>query len=337
MLSIDKKLADKIGDNFIIAREDDKPIYAITSNYLKCKPCIMPDRPDKLLRREDWLQFIRKYRLSNSDVRKLRSTWTLGAPSFESNNPRAMFAFKEIEEMLLKRMRSNYAPNKGNIFPWFAMSTDNHSPDNIALFGNTSCGKTRFLDKMLTTVNRQGENWATGRPIVCFLAHPEDPSLAASRKLHKKRWLDIDISRIQSDISLEMVDPGALVIFDDVLELPRGDARKRVLYNLLNALVTRGRHRKGKKGNAKRGNEVAVISHLGSARELQNVRNACKWWCLFPNCSRTQSVHILRARLHYTKRQTEELLDRCGNSRFALIRHHVPTMVISSNHIELLN
>ena len=50
----------------------------------------------------------------------------------ESNNPRAMFAFKEIEEMLLKRMRSNYAPNKGNIFPWFAMSSDNHSPDNIA-------------------------------------------------------------------------------------------------------------------------------------------------------------------------------------------------------------
>ena len=29
MLSIDKKLADKIGDNFIIAREDDKPIYAL--------------------------------------------------------------------------------------------------------------------------------------------------------------------------------------------------------------------------------------------------------------------------------------------------------------------
>ena len=81
MLSLDKKLADKIGSNFIIANEGTgakkKSIHAITSNYLKCKPCIFPDRPDKLLEREDWLRFIRKYRLSNADVRKLRSTWTL--------------------------------------------------------------------------------------------------------------------------------------------------------------------------------------------------------------------------------------------------------------------
>ena len=64
MLSLDKKLADKIGSNFIIANEGTgskaKPIHAITSNYLKCKPCIFPDRPDKLLEREDWLRFIRK-------------------------------------------------------------------------------------------------------------------------------------------------------------------------------------------------------------------------------------------------------------------------------------
>ena len=59
MLSLDKKLADKIGSNFIIANEGKKSIYAITSNYLKCKPCILPDRPDKLLEREDWLRFIR--------------------------------------------------------------------------------------------------------------------------------------------------------------------------------------------------------------------------------------------------------------------------------------
>ena len=50
MLSLDKKLADKIGSNFIIAHEGSgtskKPIFAITSNYLKCKPCIFPDRPE---------------------------------------------------------------------------------------------------------------------------------------------------------------------------------------------------------------------------------------------------------------------------------------------------
>ena len=335
MLALDPKLAKKIGEHHIIANEGKNPVFAITSNYLKCRPCIMPERPDKLLRREDWMSFIRKYRLSNSDVKKLRSTWSLGAPSFESSNPRAIFAFKEIEEILLKRMRANYAPNRGNIFPWFAMNDDNNSPDNVMLIGNTSCGKTFFLNQLLERVNKNGENWATGRPIICFSMHPGDPSLAGARKLHRKRWLDIDMSKVQGDIPLEQVDPGALVIFDDCLEMSNTDPRKRVLFALLNKLVTRGRHRKGKKGNARRGNEVCVITHYGSNRELQTVRNACKFWVLFPNCSRNQSVHMLRARLHYTKKQTEALLDRCGDSRFALFSH-VPQMIISSNHIEII-
>ena len=133
-----------------------------------------------------------------------------------------------------------------------------------------------------------------------------------------------------------MVEKGALIIFDDCLEMGRADPRRLVLFDLLNALVTRGRHRKGKKGNTRRGNEVCVITHYGSNRALQTVRNACKYWCLFPNCSRNQSVHMLRSRLHFTKRQTEALLDRCGDSRFALFRHHVPQMIISSNHIEII-
>ena len=160
-------------------------------------------------------------------------------------------------------MRANYAPNRGNIFPWFAMNDDNNSPDNVMLIGNTSCGKTYFLNQLLTRVNKNGENYATGRPIICFSMHPGDPSLAEARKLHRKRWLDIDMSKVQGDIPLEQVEPGALVLFDDCLEMSNADPRKRVLFALLNKLVTRGRHRKGKKGNARRGNEVAVITHYG--------------------------------------------------------------------------
>ena len=176
MLALDPKLAKKIGEHYIIAHEKKgKPILAITSNYLKCRPCIMPERPSALLRREDWLGFIKKYRLSNSDVKKLKSTWTLGAPSFESSNPRAVMAFTEIEELLLKRMRSEYRPNVGGIFPWIAMANDNNSAANVLLVGNTSCGKTFFVNKLCTTVNKQGENYATGRPIVIFVCTPTTP------------------------------------------------------------------------------------------------------------------------------------------------------------------
>ena len=336
MLALDPKVAKKIGEYYIIAHEKKgKPILAITSNYLKCRPCIMPERPGALLRREDWLAYIKKYRLSNSDVKRLKSTWTLGAPSFESSNPRAMMAFTEIEELLLKRMRSEYRPNVGGIFPWIAMANDNNSPANVLLVGNTSCGKTFFVNKLLTTVNKQGENYATGRPVVIFSMHPDDPSLAETRKLHKKRIIDIDLSKVNGQIPIDMVEPGSLVIFDDVLELSASDPRKRTLYDLMNAIVTRGRHRKGKKGNAKRGTECIIISHYGSRRELSTARNACKFWVLFPNCSRSQSVQMLRSRLHYTKRETNKLLDRAGDSRFLMFRQHVPQMAISSNHVEI--
>ena len=118
MLSLDPALAKKIGKNFPIAIDDSQNhVYAITSNFLKCRPCIIPSRPDAMLRREDWLKYIKKYRLSNADVRKLKSTWTLGEPSFQSKNPRAMMAFQDIEALLLKRMRGNYQPNRGNLFP----------------------------------------------------------------------------------------------------------------------------------------------------------------------------------------------------------------------------
>ena len=76
--------------------------------------------------------------------------------------------------------------------------------------------------------------------------------MAGARKFHKKRVLDIDMSKVKGDIPLSAVAPGALVIFDDCLEMDNSDPRKRTLYALLNALVTRGRHRKGKKGNAVR-------------------------------------------------------------------------------------
>ena len=82
MLALDAKLAKKIGEHHQIAVEGKKPVFVITSNYLKCRPCILPDRPDRMLRREDWLKYMKKYRLSNADVKKLRSVWTLGAPNF---------------------------------------------------------------------------------------------------------------------------------------------------------------------------------------------------------------------------------------------------------------
>ena len=40
MLSLSEDLAKKVGAYLQIATDKDKPVFAITSNFLKCNPCI---------------------------------------------------------------------------------------------------------------------------------------------------------------------------------------------------------------------------------------------------------------------------------------------------------
>ena len=337
MLSVSKALAEKIGEYVQIAIDKKKEgVYAITSNYLDCDPCIMSSRPEKMLTREDWLKFIRKYKLSHKDIRAIKSTWSLGAPTFESKSPTAMMAFRDIEQVLLKRMRSVYAPEKGDLFPWVDLTPDNSRPHNFFIFGNTGAGKSTFLNKLLTNTNKEGKNFAFDRPIVVFSTNPDDPSLASARQLHKKRWLQINLDKINGPITLDMVDPGALVIVDDSINLPRSDPRRQVLFDLLNSIAVRGRHKVGKKGNSVRGIEFCAITHTASERDLHLVRNSSTSWVFFPSTSKQQAIHILKSRLHRTKKEISRLFDRCGNSRYCLFRLHHPSLIMSSNHIELL-
>ena len=225
-----------------------------------------------------------------------------------------------------------------NLLPWFDISVnDNSSPSNVFIAANTSAGKSYWLNELLVNVDKNGANWATSRPIVCFSLHPEDPSLAPAREFHGKRWLDVDLDRLDSRLTIESIKPGTLVIFDDVLELPRSDHRREPLYALLNRLSTAGRHRKGKKGNETRGNEIVIITHYGNNRDLHTARNSCKYFCIFPNTSRSQAVHLLKTRLDYSRKGIEKLLARCGDSRYACFRMHWPLMVVSKNHVELLH
>ena len=344
MLATDEKVAKKYKKYLkvaVSAKNRKHAVYCITAQGTRsATPCCVPERVDKLLREDDWLDIAcKKYRLPNKELLNLRKTWSLGAAEFVSDNQKAQMCFREMESLLLKRMRGTYMPQADkNLLPWFDISTmDNSSPSNVFIAANTSAGKSFFLNQLLVNVDKNGDNWATQRPIVCFSLHPEDPSLAPSRKFHGKRWMDVDMDMLDSRLTINSIKPGTLVIFDDVLELPRSDPRRDNLYALLNRLATAGRHRKGKKGNEVRGNEICIITHYGNNRDLATARNSCKYFCIFPNTSRSQAIHLLRTRLDYSKKGIEKLLDRCGESRFACFRMHWPLMVVSKNHVELLH
>ena len=341
MLALDEKTAKAVGgkDGYvkIAVSETDKKfeVYLVTHNCYGAKPCIKPKRIDSLLTDSDWLETAcKKYRLPQKEIRKLKQTWALGAPTFSSDNVKAQLCFREMEKTLIGRMKRQFSPEKNyKMLPWFQLATNNHQPGNLFVIANTAGGKTTHLQ---CSTDKHGNNWAFGRKIVAFTMHKMDPSLAAARACHKKNWIDIDMDKITGPINLSAIPKGSLVIFDDVLELDKSDMRRGFIYDLLNRIVTVGRHEQGKKSNALRGIEAIVLTHYGSRRQLQTVRNACRYWILFPGTSRHQAVFMMKTRLDYSKRQVEALLSKAKDSRYVCFHNHHPQYIVSERHIEIL-
>jgi len=344
MLALNEKDAKRVGGKngykkIAVSEVDRKfEVFLVTHNCYGSKPCIHPERVDSLLTDSDWLEVAcKKYRLPGKEIRNLKRVWALGSPTFESDNVKAQLCFRELEKTIIGRMKRLFVPEKNyKLLPWLQLGEDNSKPGNIYMVANTSGGKSTLLKKLLCSVDRKGNNWAHGRKIVAFTMHKNDPSMAEARACHKKNWIEIDLDRINGPINISAIPKGALCIFDDVLELDRSDPRREFIYGLLNRIVTVGRHEQGKKGNALRGIEACILTHYGSRRELQTVRNACRFWILFPGTSRHQAVHMMKSRLDYSKKQVERLLDKAKDSRYVAFHNHTPQYIISERHIEVL-
>ena len=341
MLALNEKDAKAVGSYFKMAVSQTDPkfaVYVVTEGCYGAKPCIRPKRVDKLLTDRDWLDVAcKKYRLPGSEIKKLKRTWATGAPTFDSTNVKAQLCFRELEKTILGRMKRSYRPEKKmKLLPWFdhGEALQNNKPANVLIIGATASGKSTFLRQLLCQQHK-GENWATGRKIIAFTLHTNDPSLRGARECHKKNWVDIDLQKLgEGEIEMEAIPKGALCIFDDALEVT--GPVKHVLYNLLNSIATVGRHHTGKKSNTLRGVEFCALSHWGSRRELKMARSAATYTVLFTGTSKQQAVHFLKSRLGYTKRGILDLLRKAGDSRWVCMRNHYPQYIMSENHIEIL-
>jgi hypothetical protein len=300
-----------------------------------CPPACHTKNVLQLLTRDDWNSVVKKYRLSNAAIRKLRLFWSLGETEFNTDSARLQWAFTDLEQTMLNRMKRIVRAKRGVKFlPWHDATPNNHSVSNHMIMGNTASGKTTMACKLLCRENSNGECWSKNRDVVCFSMHPEDPSLAPARKkIGKKRWHDVSFSKIDGQLDISMLPKGCLCIFDDCLEM-QGDFRCKVLHGLINQVMTTGRHWKSKNG---RGTEAICITHRGSSRNLQTARLASRFWTLFPQGSKQQMVHILKSRLALTKRQISTMLENCKNSRYCTFDLHHPQKMISERHVQLLD
>ena len=131
MLSLNEKDAKEIGGKKgyrkIAVSENDRKfeVFLVTHNCYGAKPCIKPDKIDSLLTDSDWLETAcKKYRLPAKEIRKLKRTWSLGAPTFESDNVKAQLCFREMEKTLIGRMKRQFTPQKNyKLLPWLERKT----------------------------------------------------------------------------------------------------------------------------------------------------------------------------------------------------------------------
>jgi hypothetical protein len=330
MLSINKRVAQKHGKYQQCALGGDG-VFCILENFHDCAPATRVKTPTTLLRPEDWMKASKTYRLSNKSMQRLKKFWALGETHFRSDNVRETFAFQHLEDLMVQRMKRFHKGKAGvQYLPFHEWRPGNESVNNHLIMSNSSGGKSYFCNQLLTTLDAEGKNYAQNRPIVAFTNNVDDPSLAPARKMHKKNWLDVDLTKLDGRLSIDMLKPGSLVLFDDVLET--NDHRSSVLFDLLNTIVTVGRHKKAARG---RPIECIVLTHNGSNFRLKTCRQSCRWWTLFPG-QRQQCVHLLKHRLNWGKTQIEQLLKRCAGSRTVSFQMWYPQLAVSKHHVELL-
>ena len=334
MLCTSKRVAERHGKHQKVAVGGSTQLFCILENHHDCAPALKHKSPVNLLQPQDWLAAAKKFRLSNKSLSKLKAFWAVGGSEFVSGSLREKWGFQFLEDLMVRRMKRLYLRRRGQaeLVPFHDWAPGNQSVNNHLIAANSSAGKTFFANKLLTTLDENGKNYAQNRPIVAFTSHSSDPSLAEARKRYKTQWTDVDLTKVDMNIAdISILEPGTLAIFDDAIDTK--DHTAKALFALLNKIVTVGRHHKSARG---RGTEAIIITHRGGCRELGLIRQACRWWTLFPN-QKTQAVHLLKTRLNMTKAQIGRLLARCGDSRTVTFDMWYPQKCLSTRHCELID
>ena len=290
-----------------------------------------------LLTDADWMRVIRKYKIKSKDVGRLKRFWSLRQKNIELDCPQCQMGFRALEDIMLRKLKYQFNCKK-NIRPFMPCAPDNKSPNVMLVAGATSSGKGFWTNELLTMKDKDGNLFSQGRPVVFFAMDPEDESFEPTRKTFKKTLTMVDINKLKAPLPLSAFEPGSIVVCDDVLSaLDQYDERRQAVLKTMNEIAVRGRHRAGTRGMRKRGVSLICLTHVGSTRDLQQIRNACKFFTFFPKTNRSQVVHMLKSRLDFTKKRIQSILKLCGNSRWLTFHLHYPLYCVHQNGVIMLN
>ena len=213
------------------------------------------------------------------------------------------------------------------IVPHFDQN-QNHSH---ALVGPTRSGKTYGMAQILLRPE------FASRKVYVFSLNAQDASIALlKQRKNKSKTIFVDLEKIGPDLDLKRdVSPDAVLVMDDVLELPRSDEKRQALLKLMNETLSRGRHHKSSKNSP--GCSVMFCGHaFRGGRDLAYVWREVPYLTVYPSSSRHRIRDFLTKSLQMHRNDLDRIFELSEGSRSITFHIHKPMYACWDTGIVLL-
>jgi len=309
-----------------------KDIYWVEDAPLPCLSC--KDNPLSLVSKKDIFALKKKYRVSDSVVKKIQKFYngnktTLNLGKDDTLGNRIMIG--ELENIILGSLKRRYRNSNANYIPQYDAEMSGRIALHTSAIGPSSSGKSTIVSQILLHNFHDTTIWimsptATSDPVWKNLQH----------LLTKKKVRLVDTSKIVAPIDLEsQIGRGNVIVFDDQdAVLPENE---RYTSALCSRAQYEGRHMTNKNS---RGIVCFSIFHDGFSRRVKSLKSTnieSSRVILFPNQQRHVARKVMKARLGYSAKQIKEIFDFVEpKDRWIMLVQHCPACCITTTGVLLL-
>ena len=309
-----------------------KDIYWVEDASLPCLSC--KDNPLSLVSKKDIFALKKKYRVSDSVVKKIQKFYngnktTLNLGKDDTLGNRIMVG--ELENIILGSLKRRYRNSNANYIPQYDAEMSGRIALHTSAIGPSSSGKSTIVSQILLHNFHDTTIWimsptATSDPVWKNLQH----------LLTKKKVRLVDTSKIVAPIDLEsQIGRGNVIVFDDQdAVLPENE---RYTSALCSRAQYEGRHMTNKNS---RGIVCFSIFHDGFSRRVKSLKSTnieSSRVILFPNQQRHVARKVMKARLGYSAKQIKEIFDFVEpKDRWIMLVQHCPACCITTTGVLLL-
>ena len=237
-------------------------------------------------------------------------------------------AFLQISELFSHKLKREFVISKGDK-DWLRYNYDTSKPNtnNFQLYcGTSGSGKTVALVRA-TLLDPHKFHYS--KVTLIGTTQENDPSYEPLRKYFGPKYEYINTEEITAEQCRPDYYPrNSAVIFDDT-QATIDRKRKRMVQDLIDRMLTTGRHRSLK--------IIAVVHLFNSYRETAKLRNCCATYHIFTRTVPQTLLQILDKMYGWGKNKREAMLRMCQrDGRMTVFRMAAPQAIITSKRIVLL-